>query len=140
MRRLPLVTPPAMKTVRISITDRCDLACFYCRTTRGERYAERQLGRAAWAAILAALTRAGVRRVRITGGEPLLHPEICEVIRDIAALGVDDLALTTNGTRLAHLATPLRKSGLRRINVSLDTLTPGYVVRPCRRGRAPASR
>jgi GTP 3',8-cyclase len=70
------------------------------------------------------LVDAGVRRVRITGGEPLLHPALVDVIAFLDTLGLDDLALTTNATRLERLAGPLREAGLRRINISLDTLDP----------------
>jgi cyclic pyranopterin phosphate synthase len=70
------------------------------------------------------LVRAGVRRVRLTGGEPLLSPLVVEVVRHLATLGLEDVALTTNATRLAELARPLRDAGLRRINVSLDSLDP----------------
>jgi cyclic pyranopterin phosphate synthase len=68
------------------------------------------------------LVRAGVRRVRLTGGEPLLSPFVVDVVRHLGTLGLSDLALTTNATRLASLARPLREAGLRRINVSLDSL------------------
>jgi GTP 3',8-cyclase len=70
------------------------------------------------------LVRAGVRRVRLTGGEPLLSPFVVEVVRHLADLGLEDVALTTNATRLAGLARPLRDAGLSRINVSLDSLDP----------------
>jgi GTP 3',8-cyclase len=70
------------------------------------------------------LVRAGVRRVRLTGGEPLLSPVVVDVVRHLAFLGLEDVALTTNATRLAELARPLREAGLRRINVSLDSLDP----------------
>jgi cyclic pyranopterin phosphate synthase len=120
--------------VRLSLTDRCDLACIYCRPNRQDGYLERRLDLDAWMAMVECLVRAGVRRVRITGGEPLLHKDVVEVIRGIARLGVDDLAITTNATRLARLARPLRDAGLRRINVSLDTLDAARFDRMTRGG------
>ena len=69
------------------------------------------------------LVRAGVRRVRITGGEPLLHPRVVERVAFVASLGIEDLSLTTNATRLAGLAGPLRDAGLQRLTVSIDSLS-----------------
>src|SRR5271163_2911101 len=114
--------PP--RTVRLSLTDRCDLACVYCRPSRSDGYLEKRLDDEAWRAMVRALVQAGVRRVRITGGEPLLHPRVTELVRYVASLGVEDLALTTNATLLAKLARPLRDAGLRRLTVSLDSLVP----------------
>jgi cyclic pyranopterin phosphate synthase len=126
---LPIVQPrlaPATqpRSVRLSLTDRCDLACIYCRPNRHDGYLERRLDVASWIAMVEGLVRAGVRRVRLTGGEPLLHKDVVDVVAALAKLPLDDLALTTNATRLAALAVPLRDAGLRRINVSLDSLDP----------------
>src|ERR1700722_3402399 len=110
------------RTVRVSLTDRCDLACVYCRPSRNDGYLEKRLQDDAWRAMVRALVQAGVRRVRITGGEPLLHPRVTELIAYVASLGVEDLALTTNATLLEKLAGPLRRAGLQRITVSLDSL------------------
>ncbi len=81
-------TPP--RSVRLSLTDRCDLACVYCRPDRRDGYLEDRLELDAWKAMAAGLVRAGVRRVRLTGGEPLLHPAIVEVIEHLGTLGLDD--------------------------------------------------
>jgi cyclic pyranopterin phosphate synthase len=70
------------------------------------------------------LRRAGLTRVRLTGGEPLLHPEIVAIVRHVASLGFVDLSLTTNASQLARLARPLKDAGLVRVNVSIDTLDP----------------
>jgi GTP 3',8-cyclase len=123
------------RTVRVSLTDRCDLACVYCRPSRSDGYLEKRLDDDAWRAMVRALVQAGVRRVRITGGEPLLHPRVTELVRYVASLGVDDLALTTNATLLAKLARPLREAGLRRLTVSLDSLVPERFWRITRGGR-----
>ncbi len=136
-RALPVVAAagPDPRTVRISVTDRCDLACVYCRPSRADGYVEKRLGEVAWRTMVAALVAAGVRRVRITGGEPLLLPTVVERVAFVASLGVDDLALTTNATRLARLAGPLRAAGLRRLTVSLDSLSPERFWRITRGGR-----
>jgi cyclic pyranopterin phosphate synthase len=142
-RSLPIVGAPAReagarlepRTARVSLTDRCDLACVYCRPSRNDGYFEKRLDDDAWKAMVRALVRAGVTRIRITGGEPLLHPRVAEIVAFIAALGVEDLALTTNGTRLEHLARPLRGAGLKRLTVSLDSLSPERFWRITRGGR-----
>jgi cyclic pyranopterin phosphate synthase len=128
------------RSVRISVTDRCDMACVYCRPSMREGYlpAEDRLDVESWERLVRGLLRAGVRRVRITGGEPLLFRGIVEVVRRIAALGVDDLALTTNASRLAPLAQPLRAAGLRRVNISLDSLDPARFERLTRGGELEA--
>jgi GTP 3',8-cyclase len=138
-RSLPVVADrPARiepRTARVSLTDRCDLACVYCRPSRSDGYFERRLDDDSWKTMLRALVVAGVRRIRITGGEPLLHPRVTEIVAFIASLGVDDLALTTNATRLERLARPLRDAGLRRLTVSLDSLSPERFWRITRGGR-----
>jgi len=121
--------------VRLSLTDRCDLACVYCRPGRDEAYVERCLDVDAWDAMVAGLVESGVRRVRFTGGEPLLHRDVVEVVRRVAAnRAIEDIALTTNGTRLAKLARPLHDAGLRRITVSLDSLREDRFARMTRGG------
>ncbi|MDB4932593.1 MAG: hypothetical protein JWM10_5077 [Myxococcaceae bacterium] len=132
---LPMLraTPPTVtverasaRLVRVSLTDRCDMACVYCRPAERGAYlpADERLSVEAWESVLRGLRAEGVRRVRITGGEPLLHRDVVEVVRRAAALGLDDLALTTNASRLAALAAPLRAAGLRRVTVSIDSLDP----------------
>ncbi|EYF05380.1 Molybdenum cofactor biosynthesis protein MoaA [Chondromyces apiculatus DSM 436] len=119
------VTPPIPpRSVRLSVTDRCDFACTYCRPSRHDGYAESRLVTDAFRTMLRALREAGVRRVRLTGGEPLIHPEIVDLVAFIASLGFDDVALTTNASQLSRLAAPLRDAGLQRLNISIDTLDP----------------
>lgn len=114
----------APRSVRISITDRCDLACTYCRPSRQDGYLRERLDLDAWRAMIDGLFASGVERFRITGGEPLLHPDVVSLVRLIAEKSPLDLSLTTNATRLARLAKPLADAGLHRINISLDTLDP----------------
>jgi cyclic pyranopterin phosphate synthase len=131
-------TRAAPRLVRLSITDRCDLACVYCRPHRRDGYlpAERRLRASHWATLVEGLVRRGVERVRITGGEPLVHPEVVDIVARIARIpGVRDLAITTNGTRLAELAAPLRAAGLHRVNLSLDSLHPERFWQLTRGGR-----
>lgn len=137
-RRAPS-TPP--RAVRISITDRCDLACVYCRPHRRDGYLPeaRRVPAESWATLIAGLASRGVRRVRITGGEPLVHPELLEIVAAIARVpGIDDIALTTNGTLLQRLARPLREAGLHRLNVSIDSLDPARFWQLSRGGRLDA--
>lgn len=124
--------------MRLSITDRCDLACVYCRPHRRDGYlpAERRIGADHWATVVEGLARRGVRRVRLTGGEPLMHPHVVAIARAIARIdGIEDVAITTNGTRLAALAIELREAGVRRLNLSIDSLDPQRFFRLTRGGR-----
>jgi len=114
--------------LRLSVTDRCDLRCSYCMP-RGFRDFEEP---ADWLdfeeteRVVAAFGRLGVRRVRLTGGEPLVRAQLPTLAARLAALpGIDDLSLSTNATRLEKQATALKAAGVSRINVSLDTLKPG---------------
>jgi len=128
-----VATPP--RSVRLSLTDRCDLACVYCRPNKQDGYLDEQLDLEAWETMVRGLIDAGVRRVRLTGGEPLLHRDVVAVVRLLGTLGLDDIALTTNATRLAKLAGPLREAGLRRVNISLDTLEADRFRRMTRGGK-----
>jgi cyclic pyranopterin phosphate synthase len=141
-KRLPVVSGlPAVKTatpprsVRLSLTDRCDLACIYCRPHKQDGYVDERLDLEAWHTMVRGLVGAGVRRVRLTGGEPLLHRDLVPVVRFLGTLGLDDIAITTNATRLEKLAVPLRDAGLRRVNVSLDSLEAERFKRMTRGGK-----
>jgi cyclic pyranopterin phosphate synthase len=120
--------------VRISVTDRCDFACTYCRPSRNDGYAEQRLSREGWRAMFEGLRRAGITRVRLTGGEPLISPDILGVVGELAAMGFEDLALTTNASQLERLAQPLKDAGLHRLNVSIDTLDEDRFRRMTRGG------
>ncbi len=128
-RSLPVVTAtpkvaPPPTSVRVSVTDRCDFACTYCRPSHRDGYSEGRLAVPVWRTMFEGLRSAGVRRVRLTGGEPLIHPEILSIVGELSGLGFEDIALTTNASQLARLAKPLFDAGLHRINVSIDTLDP----------------
>ena len=123
------------RSVRLSLTDRCDLACIYCRPNKQDGYVDERLDLDGWKAMVTGLVSAGVRRVRLTGGEPLLHRDLAAVVQFLGTLGLDDIALTTNATRLDKLARPLREAGLRRVNISLDSLDADRFKRMTRGGK-----
>lgn len=113
--------------LRISVTDRCNLRCRYCMPPEGIPLMSHQdiLTYEEIHAIVQAASELGISKVRLTGGEPLARldlPKLVAMIKGIA--GIDDIALTTNGTLLARYVTELKQAGLNRINVSLDTLKP----------------
>jgi cyclic pyranopterin phosphate synthase len=125
------------RDLRLSITDRCNLRCTYCLPLEGVTFQPRadllrldELGRVA-----AVARRLGVDRVRITGGEPLMRADVVEVVAAVAAVGFEDVALTTNATRLPSLASALADAGLQRVNVSCDSLRPERFAAIRRRGR-----
>ncbi len=114
------------RVLRISVTDRCDLRCLYCMPESGVTLVPmaEMLTYEEIAAVAGAAMGAGVRRFRLTGGEPLARRGVVELVRLLAALDPDDLALTTNGLRLSEFAAELKGAGLGRVTVSLDTLRP----------------
>lgn len=114
--------------LRISVTDRCNLRCTYCMPAEGIRLLRHEdiLSYDEICEVAKVAAEMGVRKIRITGGEPLVRKGITDLVRMIAAIpGIDDLSMTTNGILLSQFAQPLREAGLDRINVSLDTLDPG---------------
>lgn len=124
----------AITYLRLSVTDRCDLRCRYCLGAshhflpREEILSLEELGR-----ISRAFIRCGVRKIRLTGGEPLTRRNVMSLVADLGGLlagnGLDELTLTTNGTRLAQHAQDLAAAGVRRVNISLDTLNPAEFAR-----------
>ena len=114
----------SVKLLRISVTDRCNLRCIYCMPEGGVDFHDRDelLTPEDFAAVAAAALRAGIRHLKITGGEPTVRRDILDIVARLAALGPDDLSLTTNGMQLARLARPLREAGVDRLTLSLDTL------------------
>jgi len=118
----------SIRYVRISVTDRCDLRCVYCMPLGGEtEHGTRPeiLTFEEIARLVRVLAQGGVRRARFTGGEPLLRKDVVELVALVHRFAPEvDLCLTTNGTKLERLAADLFRAGLRRLNVSLDTLDP----------------
>jgi len=113
--------------LRLSVTDRCDLRCFYCLPKGYKDFSEPDtwLNFDEIERVIAAFTELGTRRIRLTGGEPLVRKNLPELAQRLAALpGLDDLSLSTNATRLGKHAQALKDAGVGRINVSLDTLQP----------------
>lgn len=112
--------------IRLSVTDRCNLRCTYCMAEEMEFLPRRDLLTFEEIETLARhLVVRGVRRIRLTGGEPLVRKGVLELVERLARLrthGLDELTLTTNGTRLPEMAQDLFDVGVRRINISLDTL------------------
>lgn len=110
--------------VRISVTDRCDFRCVYCMDDEMQFVPRAQLLTLEEIARVAkAFTELGVAKIRITGGEPLVRRNIIKLFEDIGALpGLKELVTTTNGSQLSKLAVPLRNAGVKRINISLDSL------------------
>jgi cyclic pyranopterin phosphate synthase len=136
---LPLTAPPvrpddraglldaqgrSIRYLRVSLTARCNFKCTYCSPAE-EEAEEGVLSLPELARLFRLFARLGVRRIRLTGGEPTLRRDLVEIVAAAAATpGIEDVALTTNGHRLAELVGPLGEAGLGALNVSLDTLAP----------------
>ena len=141
-RTRPLVDPfgRAISYLRVSVTDRCDFRCVYCMSEsmtflpKSEVLSLEEIDRVA-----SAFVRRGTRRLRLTGGEPLVRRGIIDLVRSLSrhlhSGALDELTLTTNGSQLARFAVDLHAAGVRRINVSLDTLDPEKFARITRWGR-----
>ena len=122
--------------LRVSVTEACDLACVYCVDRLGaHRVAPDQLTHPSLLKLVGFLkNHAGIEKIRVTGGEPLVYPHLLEFISGLTALGLDDIGLTTNGQHLAKKVTGLKAAGLKHINVSLDSLKPEGFRRLARTG------
>jgi cyclic pyranopterin phosphate synthase len=115
------------KDLRISVTDRCNFKCFYCKSARGVDYVERShlLTYEEIERLARILVARGIRKIRLTGGEPLLRKNLELLVSKLSPIdGLQDLALTTNAFNLDERAGELRRAGLHRITVSLDSLQP----------------
>src|SRR5215467_12505018 len=127
----PMVDPfgRSIRYLRVSVTDRCDLRCFYCMSEdmtflpKADLLSLEELDR-----LCSTFIARGVRKLRLTGGEPLFRRNVMSLVRSLSRHlqtgALRELTMTTNATQLARFATELRDCGIRRINVSLDTLDP----------------
>jgi len=124
------------RSLRVSVTDRCNLRCVYCMPEGGIAWFDKSaiLTFEEIVRVVGLLTRHGVREVRLTGGEPLLRRELPRLVGMLRALpGIEELALTTNGLLLHELAGPLIEAGVTRFNVHLDSLDPEHYRAASRR-------
>jgi len=129
------------RDLRVSLTDRCSLRCTYCMPAEGVEWLAKSsiLTTDEIVRVARVLARLGIVEVRLTGGEPLLRADVVDVVSRIAAIegesGPLEVSMTTNGIRLPQLAAPLRAAGLRRVNVSIDTLRSDRFAALTRRDR-----
>ena len=122
--------------LRISVTDRCNFRCLYCMPLEGLEWLPKRdiLSYEEIAAVVGQLAPLGLRRLRITGGEPTIRPELPTLVRMLRAIpGIEDIALSTNGVRLPQLAPALADAGLDRVNMSADSLREDRIVAIARR-------
>jgi cyclic pyranopterin phosphate synthase len=124
----------AITDLRVSVTDRCNYQCVYCRSgSDGAQFAE--LAMSDYLRMIRVFVSLGIQKIRLTGGEPLLRKGIVSLVEEISKLRIQetgeplDLALTTNGHLLAAMADPLARSGLRRVTVSMDAVNPATFAR-----------
>lgn len=110
--------------LRLSVTDKCNLRCVYCMPEEGLPFFpdDTVLSQSEILRLVANFAKMGITKIRLTGGEPLLRKDICEIVAGISAIPeIEDIAITTNGLALKRLAVPLKKAGLKRLNISMDT-------------------
>ncbi|HVY02978.1 MAG TPA: radical SAM protein, partial [Caulobacterales bacterium] len=129
--------------LRVSVTDRCDLRCVYCMAEHMQFLPKIELlTLAELDRLVSAFIVRGVKKVRLTGGEPLVRRNLMDLVRalgrHLATGALEELTLTTNGTQLARFAEELYAAGVRRVNVSLDTLDREKFTRIARRDMLPA--
>jgi cyclic pyranopterin phosphate synthase len=122
--------------LRISVTDRCNFRCLYCMPEQGLEWLPKKdiLSYEEIADVVSQLAPMGLKRLRITGGEPTIRPNLDELIRLLKAIpGIEDIALSTNGVRLPQMARLYREAGLDRVNISADSLQPERIAKIARR-------
>jgi cyclic pyranopterin phosphate synthase len=126
----------SIEYLRVSVTDRCNFRCLYCMPVDGLQWLPKTdiLSYEEIRDVVAQLAPLGLKRVRITGGEPTIRPQLDRLIRMLRGIGgIEDLALSTNGARLGALAQALRDAGLDRVNISADSLRPDRIRAIARR-------
>jgi cyclic pyranopterin phosphate synthase len=126
----------SIEYLRISVTDKCNFRCLYCMPQEGLQWLPKAeiLSYEEIHGIVSRLAGFGVSRLRITGGEPTIRPELHKLIGSLRSIsGIRDIALSTNGVRLPLLAGALRSAGLDRVNISVDSLRPDRIARIARR-------
>lgn len=129
----------SIEYLRISVTDRCNFRCTYCMPLEGLPWLPKAeiLSYEEIVGVVEQLAPLGLRRIRLTGGEPTIRPHLVSLVQQLRAVpGVEDIALSTNGVRLPELAQPLRDAGLDRINMSADSLRPERIVAIARKSLA----
>lgn len=122
--------------LRISVTDRCNFRCVYCMPQSGMEWLPREgiLTAAEIHDLVSQLAPLGLRRIRVTGGEPTLRPDLCDIIARIRSVAeIEDIAISTNGVKLEAMAASLRAAGVDRLNLSVDSLRPERIVAIARR-------
>lgn len=124
------------RDLRLSVTDQCNLRCVYCLPEHGARFVkpDKLLTVEELLRVARIAHGLGITSVRLTGGEPLLRREILDIVRGIAAIGFDDVSMTTNGMRFAPVAGALADAGLQRVNISCDSLRADRFAAIRRRG------
>ncbi len=126
----------SIEYLRISVTDRCNFRCSYCMPLEGLPWLPKSdiLSYEEIVDVVAQLAPLGLRRIRLTGGEPTIRPQLTSLVKQLRAVpGVADIALSTNGVMLPTLAQPLRDAGLDRVNMSADSLRPDRITSIARR-------
>src|SRR5687768_10744683 len=128
----------AVKVLRISVTDRCNFRCVYCMPEEGVRWLAKEdilTFEEIADVVRAAVELHGIRRFKLTGGEPTVRHNITDLVRMLRKIdGIEDLSLTTNGMLLEDLAGPMKDAGLDRVTVSIDSLQPDRFKRITRTG------
>lgn len=126
----------SIEYLRISVTDRCNFRCLYCMPVEGLQWLPKAdiLTYEEIAEVVGQFAPLGLKRLRITGGEPTIRPDLDRLVAMLRAVpGIEDIALSTNGVKLPAMAAPLRAAGLDRVNISADSLRPDRIAAIARR-------
>lgn len=141
---MPILSDGFSRTIsylRISVTERCNFRCVYCMPDENIKLASgtELLTFEEIIRVVRVGAGLGLSKIRLTGGEPTVRPRLTELVTKLGAIkGISEIAMTTNGSRLSELAKPLKKAGLNRINISLDTLRAERARQLSRRDSLPA--